>query len=63
MVKCPHCGSTAQVKLNNTAVLSDNQAYLTLGAECGCGCQFTLDYYVPEPKWVNIETIERKDIK
>ena len=59
-VKCPHCGSTAQVKLSPTAVLSDNQAYLTLGAECGCGCQFTLDYYVPEPMWVNIETIEKR---
>ena len=69
MVKCPYCGSTAQVKTAPTAeisknkkwlVLSDNQAYLTLGAECGCGCQFTLDYYVPEPMWVNIETIEKR---
>lgn len=63
MVKCPHCGSSAQVKLSPTARLSDNQAYLTLGAECGCGCNFTADYYVPEPQWINIEYIERKEDK
>lgn len=63
MIKCPHCGSSAQVKLSPTARLSDNQAYLTLGAECGCGCNFTADYYVPEPQWINIEYIERKEDK
>ena len=49
MVKCPHCGSTAQVKLNDTARLSDNKAFLTLGCECGCGCNFT----VIKPKFSN----------
>ena len=60
MVKCPHCGSSAQVKLNDKAVLSDNQDWLTLGAECGCGCQFTLEYEVGAYEECDIITIENK---
>ena len=48
MVKCPYCGSTAQVKLNGTATLSDNQQYLTLGCECGCGCHFRVSYNIDD---------------
>lgn len=62
-IKCPHCGSTAQVKLSPTARLSDNQAYLTLGAECGCGCNFTVSYNISEYEEVYIEYIERKEDK
>ena len=60
MIKCPHCGSTAQVKLSPTAVLSDNQAYLTLGAECGCGCSFTVDYKTLNYVSKDIITIEKR---
>lgn len=51
MIKCPRCGSSAQVKLNPTAVVSSNQEVLTLGCECGCGCHFTVDYYTDEYFW------------
>ena len=60
MVKCPYCGSTAQVKLNDKAILSDNKEYLSLGAECGCGCQFILDYKVGVYEECDIITIENK---
>jgi hypothetical protein len=58
MVKCPHCGSTAQVKLNGSASLSRNQQYLTLGCECGCGCHFTVDYNINDYEEAHIEYIE-----
>ena len=60
MVKCPYCGSTAQVKLNGTATLSDNQQYLTLGCSCGCGCEFTVDYYVDDYDYAEIVNIEKR---
>ncbi len=63
IIKCPHCGSSAQVKLNKVALLSDNEAYFTLGAKCGCGCNFAADYHISEPQGINIEYIERKEDK
>ncbi len=59
MIKCPYCGSTAQVKLSPTASLSRNNQILTLGCECGCGCNFTVDYDVNDYSQANIEYIER----
>lgn len=44
MIKCPNCGSTAQVKvlcgddLNKIWVGSFNEAFQRL--YCGCGCEF-----------------------
>ena len=59
MIKCPNCGSSAQVKLNDKAVLSRNNERLTLGAECGC--QFTLEYEVGAYDECDIIAIERKN--
>ena len=39
MIRCPHCGSTAQVKSSSIKVDKPN----TIPCECGCGCHF--DYY------------------
>ena len=47
MIKCPNCGSTAQVRMGEPT-LSRNKSYITLPCECGCGCHFDLDYAVEE---------------
>ena len=41
-MKCPNCGSTAQVRLDNheTYVGKDIVA-VCLTYKCGCGCRFT----------------------
>ena len=62
MIKCPHCGSSAQVKLSPIASLSRNQQYLTLGCECGCGCNFTVDYNTNNYEEAHIEYIEKKEV-
>lgn len=60
MIKCPHCGSTAQVKLAPTASVSRNEHCLTLGCECGCGCNFTAVYDIGDYEETNIEYIEKR---
>ena len=45
MIKCPNCGSTAQVRIGEPS-LSDNKEIITLPCECGCGCHFDLEYEV-----------------
>ena len=47
MIKCPNCGSTAQVRMGEPT-LSRNKFYIVLPCECGCGCHFDLDYDVNE---------------
>ena len=41
MIKCPICGSTAQIKLVNTSEYK-NTIFKTY--ECGCGCR-TIETY------------------
>ncbi len=44
MVKCPNCGSTAQVKLIYGDDLRDQDSvdltYIMQQFQCGCGCEF-----------------------
>ena len=42
MPKCPHCGSTAQVKEKET-IYDENgwEIYVTRRYYCGCGCCFS----------------------
>ena len=47
MIKCPNCGSTAQIRMGEPAP-SRNKCYITLSCECGCGCHFDLDYDVED---------------
>lgn len=46
MIKCPHCGSTAQVKYNCEPRLSyaTNMKTLIEGFHCGCGCEWEVEY-------------------
>lgn len=37
MIKCPNCGSTAQVKLISTEMRHDDWEWLET-YKCGCGC-------------------------
>ena len=44
MMKCPRCGSTAQVKSNGNPIVSKNTDYLVEGFHCGCGCEWEVEY-------------------
>ena len=44
MIKCPNCGSTAQVKLVCPPFISTNKQVLIEGFDCGCGCHFSIEY-------------------
>lgn len=43
-MKCPNCGSTAQVRSTNAPILSDNKLVLYERFSCGCGCLFDIEY-------------------
>ena len=48
-IKCPKCGSTAQVEL----VYSDTSSYWSERIddyECGCGCHFSAIFHLHELK-------------
>ena len=42
MIKCPNCGSTAQVK-ENTPFVSKDGEYINAKYKCGCGCYFDIE--------------------
>lgn len=42
MVKCPNCGSTAQVKINPIAEVDEVFEDVVAKGSCGCGCEFNL---------------------
>ena len=57
MIKCPHCGSTAQVKTEPSARVSDDKKWLVLACECGCGCKFNASYSTARSivKWIKTQ--------
>lgn len=62
MIKCPICGSTAQVKLNDKAILNSTQEWLSLSCECGCGCRFDLEYNINDYYECNINAIKGEEL-
>ena len=54
MIKCPNCGSTAQLKLT----WQDDEAptsYHYKEYKCGCGCRFRIEYAVNAVKVIENE--------
>ena len=43
-MKCPNCGSTAQVERVGRPTLSKYDGYLKDNFNCGCGCNFDVEY-------------------
>jgi len=65
MIKCPHCGSTAQVRKTYNPTVSDNEEILTEGYICGCGCHFSVEYKrndegLWEHYWTCVEYVKAK---
>lgn len=45
MIKCPHCGSTAQVKRKGTLTIAPfDENILIENLYCGCGCEWEVMY-------------------
>lgn len=53
MIKCPNCGSTAQVELVGMYDTIDPQVQ-EIHMQCGCGCHFS-GYVVIDPDKTYIE--------
>lgn len=43
-MKCPNCGSTAQVRLVTEPIVSRDGTAMTEGYVCGCGAHFAVEY-------------------
>ena len=51
MVRCPNCGSTAQVRENTPFTTPDGE-YITAEYVCGCGCYFDVEkVFCPVNGW------------
>lgn len=53
MIRCPYCGSTAQVKLTWEERFGEKDLQHTKEFECGCGCVFEAIYTVSSIKILN----------
>lgn len=67
-MKCPNCGSTAQVRSTGSPTLSDNKEVLYEHFTCGCGCHFTAEYFRNDEGawewcWMQINFVDKKMIK
>lgn len=63
-MKCPNCGSTAQVRMECEPKLSYFGGILMEGFLCGCGCHFEVDYARNENGfWEVLSVIERYQVK
>ena len=66
-MRCPNCGSTAQVRSTGAPTLSDNGSVLTETFTCGCGCYFDTDYErnaegAWEWHWLQIHFVDKEMI-
>ena len=44
-IKCPTCGSTAQVRRVNEVTLTVDKRIVKIHYVCGCGCKFRNEYH------------------
>lgn len=44
-IKCPTCGSTAQVRRVNEVTLTIDKRIVKIHYVCGCGCKFRNEYH------------------
>ena len=60
LVKCPYCGSTAQVK-RELAVPSEsrNGEIISIHYKCGCGCHFSKEFQFVETVIEYVEDLKR----
>ena len=42
MIKCPRCGSTAQLRQIGSVTVSEHRRYFCEVYECGCSCTFEI---------------------
>ena len=47
MIKCPNCGSTAQVRFDRVADTFNDDCHIDI-YKCGCGCVFEAIYELRE---------------
>ena len=58
MVKCPNCGSTAQVTMFELYP-TESGKHLTQRGVCGCGARIEAWYKMPEPEQVVLDYVEK----
>ena len=59
MIKCPYCGSTAQVKLLRTDYQENGWTITRVDAyQCGCGCQFEASAVFESDGYETIENVK-----
>ena len=56
MIKCPNCGSTAQVEIKAVAIVKR----ILLDCKCGCGCHFHTSYNIDDYESTEIIQIDKK---
>ena len=67
-MKCPNCGSSAQVRSTGAPTLSVNELVLTENFTCGCGAYFSTYYERNEERtwewsWTHIHFVDKEMIK
>jgi hypothetical protein len=59
MIKCPNCGSTAQVKVfigdNLNDIWAGSTGYVKQHLICGCGCEFIRQFILDDEYIINNE--------
>ena len=64
-MRCPNCGSTAQVRSTGAPTLSDNELVLTENFICGCGAYFSTCYERNEEgawewNWLQLHFVDKE---
>lgn len=63
MIKCPKCGSTAQVKVVWGDPIEEKSTYLYKEYKCGCGCHFIVTFAPKDLDIIKEESLKNKFFK